>query len=68
MTVSKATIPHATADGAREDIEDFNKDLIAQAKADGVPESTMVRLRSDDHMERLHEALRNFSLVRQTYS
>ncbi len=44
MTVSEATIPRDTADGAREDVEEFNKDILAQAKVAETPTSPMVRL------------------------
>lgn len=66
MTRTKATIPRETADDAREDIEAFNKDLIAREKAAETPSHTILRLRADDSLKRLQKAFQDFDEVRHS--
>lgn len=63
MTISEATILRETADGAREDVEKYNEDTIADAKAARTPSSPIMRLRGSDTLERLQKALKDFSIV-----
>lgn len=64
MTKTKAAISCEAADNAREDVEAFNKDLIAHEKGAESPSSTILGLRADDSLTRLQRALRDFSEVR----
>ena len=61
MTISEATIPGETADGAREDLEVYNKDVIANAKAGGT--SSFVRLGGDKSLARLQAVCGEFRTV-----
>lgn len=63
MTISEAKILRETADGAREDVEKYNEDTIADAKAARTPSSAIVRLRGSDTLERLEKALKDFGTV-----
>ena len=67
MAISMAGIDRSTADGAREDLRQYNEDLIAKSKADKF--SHIVRLESTRTLSRLQKACKDFEQVdRTTYS
>lgn len=64
MTVSGTAIDRKTADGAREDLEQHNQDLIAKCKAEG--SSPIVRLEVGQTLARLYSACEDFAKVNRT--
>lgn len=61
MSISKASITSNLAGKAREQLEEFNKDVIAKAKAEGKLGS--VGLKTDGTLEGYKEALDKFRTV-----
>jgi len=61
MTVSATAIDRNTADGAREDLERYNKELIANSRAEN--SSHIVRLEGSRTLTRLQKACKDFEKV-----
>lgn len=62
MTISETKITREIADAAREDVEEYNKDVISKARAGGT--TSILRLRADDSLQRLQKAFKEFRSVR----